>query len=509
MKILAMAEHKGLMITVLALLLGAGGLRAEDAMTDTDITEAVRTRLVLDQAVSSDSIEVTTNIGIVSLDGSVSNVLARRRAETLAGTVRGVRGIINLISVDPPRLPDDTLETHVEQALLWEPALEGLEITVSADDGEIALDGTVDSWQERELAETTTAGIRGVSSISNDIEVVFGSERSDSELREEIEQALRGNAYVDEYMVRVSVEEGDVKLSGTVGSMAEKNMATLEAWVYGVELVNNLDLRVDPAYREGAERETRIVEMSDEELEEAVFDTYLYDPRVNPLNLDIEVMEGTVVISGTVDNLMASRVAVSDARNVMGALQVLDSIEVVTEDRPDQEIVSSVEDALARDAYVNGYDIQVTVEDGIVYLNGTVDSYFKKTRSEDLASGRRGVTGVRNLLEVDGPDYRAYDPYVDEWYLYDYGWYNPSTMNIGSGMTDYEIAQSIREQLFWSPFLDSDDIDVEVNGGVAVLTGTVDTWTESEAAETSALRGGAEAVQNELIVSYGTGYMEP
>ena len=44
-----------------------------------------------------------------------------------------------------------------------------------------------------------------------------------------------------------------------------------------------------------------------------------------------------------------------------------------------------VEDALARDPYVERYEITVSALNGKVYLYGTVDSQFEKSQAEDVA----------------------------------------------------------------------------------------------------------------------------
>jgi hypothetical protein len=51
------------------------------------------------------------------------------------------------------------------------------------------------------------------------------------------------------------------------------------------------------------------------------------------------------------------------------------------------------------------------------------------------------------------------------------------------------------------PFVDSDEITVAVNGQVARLSGTVDSWSEREAAVKNAYDGGAISVENDLRVN--------
>ena len=56
--------------------------------------------------------------------------------------------------------------------------------------------------------------------------------------------------------------------------------------------------------------------------------------------------------------------------------------------------------------------------------------------------------------------------------------------------------------MWWSPFVDEDEVNVEVEDGVATLTGTVDHWGEWKAAEDNAFDGGAWKVRNKLEVRH-------
>jgi osmotically-inducible protein OsmY len=130
-----------------------------------------------------------------------------------------------------------------------------------------------------------------------------------------------------------------------------------------------------------------------------------------------------------------------------------------------------------------------------------VDSFYEKARAEDLASEVRGVYAVNNHLIVNKSwDPFVYKPYVDDSYIYDYDWYTYQP-NVTSWKNDQEIADNIESELFWSPFVDSDQVTVTVDDGKATLTGTVDSWSEYDAASQNALEGGAVVVDNELRIS--------
>jgi osmotically-inducible protein OsmY len=57
-----------------------------------------------------------------------------------------------------------------------------------------------------------------------------------------------------------------------------------------------------------------------------------------------------------------------------------------------------------------------------------------------------------------------------------------------------------REELFWSPFVEGDEIDLRVENGAVTLYGTVDSWAEYNTVTNNAFEGGATRVNNNLIV---------
>jgi osmotically-inducible protein OsmY len=93
---------------------------------------------------------------------------------------------------------------------------------------------------------------------------------------------------------------------------------------------------------------------------------------------------------------------------------------------------------------------------------------------------------------------------VDDWYFYDYDWFScPKDRGTSS---DWEIAEEIRDELRWSPFVNRDDIIVTVEDGVATLTGTVQSFNEYQAATENAREGGAISVVNKLEVTPSPDY---
>ena len=497
-------KMRGMGVLALALVLTLGMAPAmAQGYADQDITDAVEDEMLADPAVQLHNITISTDAGVVTLSGTTSNLLAKQRAARIAGTVKGVRAVVNQIDVAPAvTRTDSAVAADVIDALLYDPATDSYEVGVEVNNGIVNLDGTVESWQEKRLAGKVVAGVKGVQGINNNVSVDYEGERTDQEIRAEIQKALQYDVLVDDALVTVDVNDGEVNLDGTVGSMSEKTQAISDAWVAGVTMVDANDLEVKRWARDQDLRGAKYEGKTAQQIKAAVEDALIHDPRVFSFNVTpTNITEtGKVTLRGAVDNLKAKRAAAEAARDVVGVTRVENRIRVdATEDLTDSEAADNVRSALARDPYIDRYEITVSVVDGTVYLYGAVDSYFEKAQADDVAARAQGVMAVNNNLTVEEEyDPYAYDPYIDDWYMYDYDWYDyqPTyTMK-----ADAEIKEDINDELWWSPFVDADDVNVQVDDGTATLTGTVQSWSEFNAATENAFEGGATWVDNDLVV---------
>jgi osmotically-inducible protein OsmY len=458
---------------------------------DIDITLAVERQLQKDEGVPAHLIDVQTKDGIVTLSGPVENLLARERAAQIAATIKGVRSVINLIDVLSIIRTDTQVRTDVEHALLDDPATDVFDIKVNVQNGRVTLSGRVDCWQEEQLCVLVVKGVIGVKAVTSNIEVSQKSRRPDDEIRAEIEQRLAFDVWVDAALVDINVLGGNVILSGTVGSLAEKNRAFGNAWVAGVKSVEDKDLVVDWSRSRELRRTTENYPMkTDKEIKRAIKEAFLYDPRLSPFDLTVSVGNGVVTLSGQVHNLKAKRVAEQDANNTVGVWLVRNHIKVRpgmgprTPPRPDvdAELAKKIRLALLRNPYTHQHEIGVTVNNRLVMLDGTVNSNLAKTRAEDVVSAVKGVAAVTNNLQV-----------MKTWIPKD----------------DWEIKKDIEDELWWSPFVDQDDVAVTVKDGTVTLIGVVDSLRERRVATENAYEGGAKYVRNELKVRYGPEALRP
>lgn len=446
-------------------------------ISDMRITRAIESEFWGEEAIDANLIDIKSQKGVITLTGTVRTILARERSEKLVEAIVGVRAVVNLLKVKPGVSRSDTeLAKAVNDALLDDPVADSYEITPKTKNGVVTLNGTVDSWQEYEICSFVTKGVKGVTEVKNDIIVQYRSERTDPEMKKEIEARLENDIYVDDYLIKVKVKNGKVTLSGDVSSLAEKNRAGNDAYVGGVKHVDIDDLFITWWTRDTMRRKSAYVSRSDEQVKKAVKDAFFYDPRVSSFNPDVDVDNGIITLSGVVNNLKAKKAAEKDALSVTGVWRVKNYLKVRPATIPTDDVLKKrIARAFFNNPWVDRFEINIDAVGGWVYLSGEVNTLFQKNKAEQLAEGVKGVSNVINKIT-----------YPDSWI------WKP----------DQEILEDVKHELFWSPYVDEDQISVTVVNGVVTLAGNVETLTERKAAEDNAYEGGAKNVINNLTVTY-------
>lgn len=456
---------------------GPTALYGAEKLRDEDIARAVEVDLIVDKKIPAHLIDVSVEEGVVTLAGSVDNLFAKEKAVRKVETIRGVTAVVDMIKVLPVFREDREIKTDVEEALLKDPAADAYELTVSVDDGAVRLAGRVDSWAEKDLAAHVAAQVKGVKAVNTDDVVVhFADRRPDVEIKMDVINSLKLDEYVNDSLIDVRVADGIVTLKGSVGSLAERNRARQLAFVAGTRGVNLDELVVEYWLNDVTRRDTPYLQKSDEQVERSVAKTLREDPRVLSFDIDVDVVLGVATLYGVVDNLSAKRAAESDAGNTVGIWSVRNLIKV-RPDLPvvplDKEIALDIAAAVARDAILASDDISVTVSNQKAVLKGTVDYRYEKNHAEDVVARVPGVVEIQNDIVVTS------------------GW---------EWKSDLAIRKDIRDEFFWSVFVDGEDIGLSVNEGVAVLTGQVSDMGELRAAVDNSFEGGAKAVKTRLDV---------
>lgn len=239
--------------------------------------------------------------------------------------------------------------------------------------------------------------------------------------------------------------------------------------------VDDSDIKIKDWARNENLRMQKYNMRTDTEIKDAILDAFSYDPRVSSFTPDVSVSNGEVTLSGKVSNLKAKRAAESDAKNIVGVVSVKNYIKVRTANIPDNEdLTMNIHNALLRDPMIDRWNIEVTANNGVVYLDGMVDSYYDKFHIEDIASKEKGVVAIENNIKIrDDNDYHYYDYY--DWNSY-YPIYQVDTRT--AYIDDETLKKDIEDRLWWSPYVNQDEITVKVDNGTAILSGTVETRRE-------------------------------
>jgi osmotically-inducible protein OsmY len=480
--------------------------RDPKAVTDHQIANTVDHLFLTDGALHNKQISVVVNQGIVTLRGAVDNLMTEERAAKLAQTIRGVRAVVNTITLKTSSRPDSDIRKDVDAAMHYDAATESYALTPEVKDGVVTLTGAVPSYRAKVLVVYVAKGVKGVKGVTDGVTVKSSRDRPDAEIAAEVTRALAIDVWLHPNFIHTDVKGGVVTLTGIVRNPAQHERADLLAWTAGVKGVSSLELKVDPWAKPSGERSEMVPGKSDPQVREAVRDAFLYDPRVFAFGPEVEVENGVATLTGVVDNLKANRAAEQDAKNTWGVWQVKNLLKVqLANPAADDKLAQIVNAALLRDSILDGYDLNVKAKNGTVTLNGSVSSNFDRAEAEDVASRAKGVIHVTDNLTVSEPILISYDVGYDPYWSYQpyysyWDGYRAPYYSLWPTVSDAVVKYNIDDNMFWSPWLGSDTISVKVVNGVATLSGTADSWFESYKAAEYAYEGGAQQVNNNIAI---------
>lgn len=140
-----------------------------DKREDAELRGAVLQALALNSLVPA-TVDATVDDSVVALRGTVNWQYEREEAESVAGNVRGVRGIRSEVVLVPTPSAVDIKEA-IEQRLRRNAALDANRLTVETKDGTVTLTGLVSSWAAHDEAVAAAWATPNVTKVNDLIAV--------------------------------------------------------------------------------------------------------------------------------------------------------------------------------------------------------------------------------------------------------------------------------------------------------------------------------------------------
>ena len=207
---------------------------------------------------------------------------------------------------------DNEIQKDVIEQLKWEPFLNASQIGVAVKNGIVTLSGQVDTYSKKSLAEKAAKKVAGVLAIAEDIQVGLSPayKKTDTEIAEAVVNGLKWHTMIPDEKIKVSVEEGNVRLEGEVEWEYQRNQAkTAVENLAGVKFVTNL-IAVKP-------------KITPYEIQQKINASFQRSANIDASKISADVTGSKVILRGTVRSFAEKE----DAENAAWSAPGITSVE--------------------------------------------------------------------------------------------------------------------------------------------------------------------------------------
>jgi hyperosmotically inducible protein len=230
--------------------------------------------------------------------------------------------------------------------------------------------------------------------------MVFANTEMDRQIEDAAKASYNYRAVLDGH-VRVKSEDGVVTLKGRVQDRDQRALAedTVQNLPGVVSVINKIKVESEPA------------EHSDAWIALKIRSELLVHANVSATATKVDVTNGTVLLTGTVDNGAQRDLTEAYVKDVDGVTSVTNNLVVkdasdmsgrstVSESIDDASITSEVKYSLMSHRSTSALKTKVTTKDGVVMISGDAASDAEKDLVTKLTTSIRGVRSVDNDMNV-------------------------------------------------------------------------------------------------------------
>jgi Predicted periplasmic or secreted lipoprotein len=232
--------------------------------------------------------------------------------------------VVALLAISAPLYAskmDDRIESSARKSYVFQTYLKGDDIKIESKDGVVTLTGIVAEEFHKSLAQETVAGLPGVKSVDNRLEIKGAppTANSDAWLSEKVKATLLFHRSVKTGKIEVYVQEGIVTLRGNADSQAQKELTTEYAKdVEGVKDVKN-EMTVSKPSKKAQNAGKKI---DDASTTAQVKMTLLFHRSTSALNTKVVTNKGLVTLYGKAGSTAEKDLVTKIVNDVNGVKRV-------------------------------------------------------------------------------------------------------------------------------------------------------------------------------------------
>jgi hyperosmotically inducible protein len=209
--------------------------------------------------------------------------------------------------------------------------------------------------------------------------------------------------------INVSVDSGKATLSGTVEEDVNKELAKeIALGVTGIKEVDN-KIVVNADYKP-TKKSTYGDVIDDSSITAAVKSKLIWSKYTDSRNISVSTKSGKVTLTGTANSADEKKLAERLTKSTRGVTSVINNLSITkttttnvksnadaSDAISDSWITTKVKSTFMYSSNVDGSDIDVSTNAGVVTLTGKVDSGAEHALAIELAQNVRGVKSVSAL----------------------------------------------------------------------------------------------------------------